>query len=83
MAVGLFDATMIGLGSWSVRVCSSALQGRVVGPAVVLAIALAALVAAWHDSAMRWRAEHVCSARVFQTSTCSAMASASSTSMPR
>ena len=22
----------------------------------------------WHDTAMRWRAEHVCSARVFQTS---------------
>ena len=29
------------------------------------------------------RAEHVCSARVIQTSTCSAMARASSTSMPR
>ena len=37
----------------------------------------------WHQAALRWRAEHVCSARVIQTSTCSAMASASSTSMPR
>jgi hypothetical protein len=37
----------------------------------------------WPKSADVGRAEHVCSARVFQTSTCSAIARASSTSMPR
>jgi hypothetical protein len=37
----------------------------------------------WHKPAVRGWAEHVRSARVFQTSTCSAMARASSTSMPR
>src|SRR5207244_3974057 len=36
-----------------------------------------------YTSRLERRAEHVCSARVFQTSTCSAMARASSTSMPR
>src|ERR1700675_4145699 len=37
----------------------------------------------WHKPAVEGRAEHVRSARVFQTSTCSAIARASSTSMPR
>jgi hypothetical protein len=37
----------------------------------------------WHKPAVRGWAEHVRSARVFQTSTCSAIARASSTSMPR
>src|SRR3984893_6763121 len=37
----------------------------------------------WHEPAGRGRAKHVRSARVFQTSTCSAIAKASSTSMPR
>jgi hypothetical protein len=37
----------------------------------------------WHVAALIRRAERVRSARVHQTSTCSAMASASSTSMPR
>ena len=37
----------------------------------------------WHETAVKGRAEHVRSARVIQTSTCSAIASASSTSMPR
>jgi len=37
----------------------------------------------WHKPAVGGRAEHVRSARVFQTSTCSAIAKASSTSMPR
>src|SRR5258708_1948302 len=37
----------------------------------------------WHKPAVRGRAEHVRSARVFQTSTCSAIAKASSTSIPR
>jgi hypothetical protein len=37
----------------------------------------------WRDVAQMERAEHVCSARVVQTSTCSAIARASSTSMPR
>src|ERR1700727_2912929 len=36
-----------------------------------------------HEAAVREWAEHVRSARVFQTSTCSAIARASSTSMPR
>ena len=36
----------------------------------------------WHKPAVRARAERVRSARVFQTSTCSAIARASSTSMP-
>src|SRR6202040_2682278 len=40
-------------------------------------------VRSWRDAAQMERAEHVCSARVIQTSTCSAMARASSTSMPR
>ena len=40
-------------------------------------------VCSWHKPAVRWRAEHVRSARAFQTSTCSAIAKASSTSMPR
>ena len=40
-------------------------------------------VAYWSVSAVNGRAEHVCSAQVFQTSTCSAIARASSTSMPR
>jgi hypothetical protein len=35
-----------------------------------------------HKPAVRGRAEHVRSARAFQTSTCSAIAKASSTSMP-
>ena len=42
-----------------------------------------ALCRLWPVSAVNGRAEHVCSARVFQTSTCSAIARASSTSMPR
>src|SRR6266851_7861091 len=37
----------------------------------------------WHKPAVEGRAEHVRSARVFQTSTCSAIARASSTSIPR
>jgi len=37
----------------------------------------------WHKPAVNCRAEHVCSARAFQTSTCSAIAKASSTPMPR
>src|ERR1700681_487776 len=37
----------------------------------------------WHKPAVGGRAEHVRSAGVFQTSTCSAIARASSTSMPR
>ena len=37
----------------------------------------------WHEPAVGGRAEHARSARVFQTSTCSAIARASSTSMPR
>src|SRR5258706_4907275 len=37
----------------------------------------------WHKAAVGGWAEHVCSARVFQTSTCSAIAKASSTSIPR
>jgi hypothetical protein len=37
----------------------------------------------WHKTAVRRRAEYVRSARVFQKSTCSAIAKASSTSMPR
>ena len=37
----------------------------------------------WHKPAVGGRAEYVRSARVFQTSTCSAIARASSTSMPR
>jgi hypothetical protein len=37
----------------------------------------------WHRPAVRGRTEHVRSARVFQISTCSAIARASSTSMPR
>ena len=41
------------------------------------------IVGLWHTQAVGGRAEHVCSARVFQTSTCSAIARASSTSMPR
>ena len=40
-------------------------------------------VSYWHETAKVGRAEHVRSARVIQTSTCSAMARASSTSMPR
>jgi hypothetical protein len=40
-------------------------------------------VCTWHKPAVGGRAEHVRSARVFQTSTCSAIAKASSTSMPR
>jgi len=40
-------------------------------------------VAYWSVSAVNGRAEHVCSAQVFQTSTCSAIARASSTSIPR
>src|ERR1700682_2840352 len=40
-------------------------------------------VRSWHKPAVRGRAEHVRFARVFQTSTCSAIARASSTSMPR
>ena len=40
-------------------------------------------VRSWHKPAVRVWAEHVRSARVFQTSTCSAIARASSTSMPR
>ena len=40
-------------------------------------------VCCWHETAVENRAEHVCSARVLQTSTCSAIARASSTSMPR
>src|SRR5450631_4356629 len=37
----------------------------------------------WRNAVRMERAEHVCSARVVQTSTCSAMERASSTSMPR
>ena len=37
----------------------------------------------WHETAVEGRAEHVRSARVLQTSTCSAIARASSTSIPR
>jgi hypothetical protein len=37
----------------------------------------------WHDSDVEGWAEHVRSAQVFQTSTCSAIARASTTSMPR
>src|SRR5437763_6692631 len=37
----------------------------------------------WHEAAVTGWAEHVRSAQVFQTSTSSAMARASSTSMPR
>jgi PAS domain S-box-containing protein len=40
-------------------------------------------IACWHKSAVGGRAEHVRSARVVQTSTCSDIARASSTSMPR
>src|ERR1700738_2225595 len=40
-------------------------------------------VGCWHKPAVGGRAEHVRSAQVFQTSTCSAIAKASSTSMPR
>jgi hypothetical protein len=40
-------------------------------------------VGSWHKAAAGGRAEHVRSARVFQTSTCSAIAKASSTSIPR
>ena len=40
-------------------------------------------VAYWPVSAVNRWAEHVCSAQVFQTSTCSAIARASSNSMPR
>ena len=42
-----------------------------------------AIVGFWPVSAVNGRAEHVCSAQVFQTSTCSAIARASSISMPR
>jgi len=42
-----------------------------------------AYVRLWPKAAVRRRAEHVRSARVVQTSTCSAIASASSTSIPR
>jgi hypothetical protein len=37
----------------------------------------------WHELAVRGRAEYACSPRAFQTSTCSAIARASSTSIPR
>jgi len=37
----------------------------------------------WHDPAKKRGAEQVCSARVVQTSTCSAIVRASSTSIPR
>jgi hypothetical protein len=37
----------------------------------------------WPEASDAYRAEHVGSARVFQTSTCSAIECASSTSMPR
>jgi hypothetical protein len=40
-------------------------------------------VSSWHEAAERRRAENVRSARVIQTSICSAIAMASSTSMPR
>ena len=40
-------------------------------------------VASWYQPAVRGWGEHVRSARVFRTSTCSAIAKASSTSMPR
>ena len=40
-------------------------------------------VRSWHEPEVGGRAEHACSAQVFQTSTCSAIAKASSTSMPR
>src|SRR6266446_2864272 len=42
-----------------------------------------AYVGSWHETAEVGRAEHVRSARVIQTSTCSAMVRASSTSIPR
>jgi hypothetical protein len=41
------------------------------------------IVSIWHEAADSGWAEHVRSARVFQTSTCSAIERASSTSMPR
>ena len=40
-------------------------------------------VRSWHEPEVGGRAEHACSAQVFQTSTCSAIAKASSTSMSR
>jgi hypothetical protein len=62
-------------GNWS----DSAIRIR----ASVARTRIAANVGSWHKPAVRDRAEYVRSARVFQTPTCSAIARASSTSMPR
>src|SRR5665648_1000661 len=43
------------------------------GPTASIA-SIAPVSGSGHHADLRWRAEHVCSARVFQTSTCSAMA---------
>ncbi len=67
----------------------SARTGRNQGNAAFLPRAFAPaavrlkLVRSWHKPAVGGWAEHVRSARVFQTSTCSAIARASSTSIPR
>jgi hypothetical protein len=53
------------------------------GAAIAANELLSLSVRFWHKPAIGSRAGHVRSARVFQTSTCSAIARASSTSMPR
>src|SRR5262249_38766536 len=59
------------------------LEGNMCCTAMRGADALPGSKATWHDPANDGRAEHVRSAGVHQTSTCSAIVSASSTSMPR
>src|SRR5216684_6998408 len=61
---------------------SDAPLARLKGPACA-AIGRAETFRYWHKPAVGGWAEHVRSAQVFQTSTCSAIARASSTSIPR
>src|SRR6516225_10628436 len=73
-------------GTWAHdprTVPSACRRGDRVAAALFTHVAARAQVSYWHEAPLAIRQSNVRSARILQTSTCSAMASASSTSIPR